>query len=238
MISDEKILATEPIRRRKLGEHVFDRLLELIESGSLKPGDFLPSERDLMKQFGVGRPAIREALQQLHSKGLVVISHGERSKVAKLNARIAIDQIDDIAKLLLSQEPSTIENLKQLRRIFEIGVVEIAAQLCTPEDIQDLNRILVEQRNQLGNAVAFIRSDIEFHARIADISANPLLKVVSETMLKWLFDYHSSLLHWSGKEETTLLEHEKIIQTLKSNDVAGASKLMQAHLDRSEPLVG
>lgn len=238
MTLQEKILVSEPIRRKKLGEHVFDCLLEHIETGSLKAGDYLPSERDLMKQFEVGRPAVREALQQLHNKGLVVISHGERSKVAKLDARAAIDQIDDIAKLLLSQEPSSIENLKQLRRIFEIGVIEIAAQRCTATDVQDLNHILSEQRNHLGNAEAFIRCDIKFHARIAEISANPLLKVVSETMLKWLFDYHSSLLHWSGKEETTLNEHKQIIAGLKNNDVKRTCQLMQAHLDRSESLVG
>jgi len=237
MATEHKILASEPVRRKKLGEHVFDRLMELIESGTLQPGDYLPSERDLMKQFDVGRPAIREALQQLHSKGLVLISHGERSKVAKLDAGVAFGQIDDIAKLLLSQEPSSRDNLKQLRRIFEIGAVEIAAPQCTPEDVKDLRRILSEQEKQLGNAEAFIRCDIEFHARIAEISANPLLKVVSESMLKWLFDYHGALLHWSGKEDITLKEHEQIILKLEKNDAIGVSKLMQAHLDRSESLV-
>lgn len=237
MSPEGNILASVPVRRKKLSDHVFDRLLELIVSGSLAAGDNLPPERELMKQFGVGRPAIREALQLLHNKGLIVISHGERSKIAKPDARTALGQIDDVAKLLLSQEPSSLANLKQLRRIFEIGVVEIAAELSQPTDIQDLKQLLVEQRKELGNAQAFIRCDINFHARIAQISANPLLKVVSETMLKWLFDYHSSLLHWSGNEKTTLLEHEKIVMHLAENNVSGASKLMEAHLDRSEPLM-
>ena len=55
----------EPIQRRKLYQEVVDRLVERISSGMYRPGDKLPSERELMTQFGVGRPAVREAMQSL-----------------------------------------------------------------------------------------------------------------------------------------------------------------------------
>ena len=142
-----------------------------------------------------------------------------------------------MAKLLLSQEPSNLANLKQLRRIFETGVIELAARNCKSEDASALRSIVAMQREQLGNAEAFIQCDIEFHARIAEISGNQLLKLVSEAVLSWIFDHHTSLLHWSGKEETTLLEHEKIIDCLAVNDAQGAVKIMTAHLDRSDRIV-
>src|SRR5687767_2162620 len=69
---------TEQIVRRKLSDEVFARLKAMITSGELQPGDEMPSERELMERFGVGRPAIREAMQALAGMGLVVISHGER----------------------------------------------------------------------------------------------------------------------------------------------------------------
>ena len=56
----------EKITRRKLSDQVFDRLRALIASGELQAGDPMPSERDLMERFGVGRPAVREALQHRH----------------------------------------------------------------------------------------------------------------------------------------------------------------------------
>ncbi len=230
-------LKAAPIVRKKLGDQVFEQILHQIETGDLVAGDFLPPERELMKQFNVGRPAIREALQLLHTKGLIVISHGERSRVSKLNASIAFQQIDDVAKLLLSQEPSNLDNLKQLRRIFETGVIEFAALNCKSNDVNALQSIVALQRQQLGNAEAFVQCDIDFHARIAEISGNPLLKVVSEAVLSWIFEHHSSLLHWSGKEETTLLEHEKIIDYLAANDAKGAVKVLTAHLDRSDRIV-
>ncbi|MEN8831387.1 GntR family transcriptional regulator, partial [Pacificibacter sp.] len=73
-----------PIVRQKLSDQVFDRLWDMIQTGELSAGDFMPSERVLMEKFGVGRPAVREALQMMANKGLISISHGERSKVNKL----------------------------------------------------------------------------------------------------------------------------------------------------------
>ena len=66
-----------PIQRRKLSDSVQDRVLSMIKSGDLAPGSPLPSERELMSSFAVGRPAIREALQNLQRMGLVEIRHGE-----------------------------------------------------------------------------------------------------------------------------------------------------------------
>lgn len=225
-----------PIVRRKLADQVFDRLREMITTGQISPGDSMPSERDLMEKFGVGRPAVREALQQLQSKGLIQISHGERSRVNKLTAGAAFQQVDEIAKMLLSSEPSNLLHLKQLRRIFELGTIKLAAEKCTAKDISDLRILVEEQRSNIGDPAAFIQSDIRFHARIAEVSANPLLKAVSEAMLTWLFEYHTSLLHWSGREETTLLEHENIVDHLENDDVSGATRMMEDHLDRADPL--
>ena len=117
-----------PIIRQKLSDQVFDRLWAMVQSGELSPGDAMPSERALMERFNVGRPAVREALQTMANKGLITIAHGERSRVNKLTPGIAFDQVDDIAKLLLSTEPSNLENLKQIRKILEAGSIEIATR--------------------------------------------------------------------------------------------------------------
>src|SRR5579871_1886282 len=96
-------VVSDPIVRRKLSDEVFDRLKSLISSGELQPGDAMPSERDLMERFGVGRPAIREAMQQLSNMGLLTISHGERAKVRQPTARSILQQIDAVAHVLLSE---------------------------------------------------------------------------------------------------------------------------------------
>ena len=67
---------TEHIERRKLYQEVLDRLMVRITSGEIAPGEHLPSERELMEFYGVGRVAVREALQELARSGIVEISHG------------------------------------------------------------------------------------------------------------------------------------------------------------------
>ena len=62
---NDRMIDSEPIRRRKLSHEILDRLLARITQGELAAGDHLPSERDLMSQYGVGRPAVREAMQAL-----------------------------------------------------------------------------------------------------------------------------------------------------------------------------
>lgn len=226
----------EPIVRRKLSDEVFARLERMITSGELAPGDEMPSERDLMERFGVGRPAIREAMQSLASMGLVVISHGERARVLQLTAKTIFKQVDLTAKIMLSQSSATLEYLKSARIFFERGMARQAATEATPEDIADLQSIIDRQRASLGNADAFIAADMEFHTRIARISANPIFVAVSEAMLAWLKEYHTDMLIWTGKEKFTLVEHEEILQCLAANDADAAETSVLKHLERSRGL--
>jgi DNA-binding FadR family transcriptional regulator len=225
-----------PIVRKKLSDQVFERLWAMIKSGELSPGDSMPSERALMERFSVGRPAVREALQSMANKGLISISHGERSKVNALTPGVAFEQVDDIAKLLLSTEPSNIGNLKQIRKILEAGSIQIVVQSCSAEQIAELRELVEAQRSKLGQERAFIEADIAFHVAIARMTGNPLLQAVTQAMLAWLSEYYKPVLHWSGRENTTLLEHSKIVDLLECHDDVGAVTMMGDHLGRSDPL--
>ena len=131
---------SEPIVRRKLSDEVFLRLKRLIVSGELQPGDDMPSERELMERFEVGRPAIREAMQALSNMGLVAISHGERAKVLKLTAKSIFKQVDVAAKIMLSSSKDSLEHLKSARIFFERGMVREAAAKATDDDVEHVAR--------------------------------------------------------------------------------------------------
>ncbi|MCF6099090.1 transcriptional regulator NanR [Mesorhizobium muleiense] len=227
---------SEPIVRRKLSDEVFLRLKRLITSGELQPGDDMPSERELMERFAVGRPAIREAMQALSNMGLVAISHGERAKVLQLTAKSIIKQVDAAAKIILSSSKDTLEHLKSARIFFERGMVREAAEKAAAEDVQRLRATIAEQRSFRGDSGAFISADMKFHTQIAAISGNPIYVAVSEAMLGWLKEYHTEMLIWTGKENFTLLEHEEIIRRIEQKDADGAEKAMIKHLERSRAL--
>lgn len=226
----------EQIVRRKLSDEVFDRLERMITLGELNPGDEMPSERVLMERFGVGRPAIREAMQSLANMGLVSISHGERAKVLQLTARSIFRQVDLTAKIMLQRSSDSLEYLKSTRIFFERGMAREAAARIGPQDINDLRDIIQHQRRSLGNAEEFIAADMQFHTRIAQITGNPIFVAVSEAMLAWLKTYYTDMLIWTGKEKFTLVEHEEILDRLAAKDVDGADAAVLKHLERSRAL--
>lgn len=223
----------DKIVRRKLSDQVLEKLRDMILNHELEPGDYMPSERALMEKFGVGRPAVREALQSLHNSGLISINHGERSRVNAIDAGTVLSQSDDIARLVLSAAPANLEHLKHARQMFELGMIRVAAANATPEDVAHLRAILAEQKENVGNATAFIEADMKFHTRLAEMTGNPIIVSVSRAMLGWLFEYHVSLLHWLGKENVTLSEHAQMIDLIEQHDVEGAVAMMSRHLTRS-----
>jgi DNA-binding FadR family transcriptional regulator len=228
--------ANERIVRRKLSDEVFARLKQLIESGELRAGDEMPSERELMERFGVGRPAIREAMQALAGKGLVEISHGERARVLELTAESIFRQVDLPAKLLLSGSSDSLEHLKNARIFFERGMVREAAARATPDDVAALKALLDKQSRHIGDSELFIDADMAFHQKIAAISGNPIFAAVSGAMLGWLKSYHTEMLIWTGRENFTLAEHEEIIRAIEKQDADLAEKAMIKHLERSRAL--
>ena len=227
---------SERISKRKLSDEVFERLKHLIVSGKKSSGSLMPSERELMERFEVGRPAIREALQQLEGMGLVAINHGERARVLELTPQSLMKQVDQSARIMLSLSSDTLENLKSARIFFERGMAREAALKATDEDLEIMRATLDEQRRLLGDAEAFIAADMKFHTQIAAISRNPIFTAVSEAMLGWLKTYHSEMLIWTGKEKYTLAEHEEIISHLAANDPDAAEAAMVNHLERSRAL--
>ena len=95
----------DPIQRRKLYQEVLDRLTARIVAGEFGPNDQLPSERELMESYGVGRPAVREALQHLERTGIVAITHGERARIVVPTPETLVAQIAGGARHLLSMQP-------------------------------------------------------------------------------------------------------------------------------------
>jgi DNA-binding FadR family transcriptional regulator len=225
-----------PILRNKLSHQITERLLEEIRSGELSPGDKLPSERDLMEQFGVGRPAIREALQGLEKMGIVEIAHGERATIRKLDARGMFELIDQSARHLLFTSAQMLDDLKQARLLFETGMIKIAAAKARPSDIERLKDCLTEMKQSVGDTPKFIQADIRFHITIAEISGNPIYSAISGAMLNWLAEFHQELLRVPGAEQVTMAEHRAVLDRIAAQDPAGAESAMTAHLTRASKL--
>jgi DNA-binding FadR family transcriptional regulator len=227
-------LAEAPIVRRKLSDHVLDRLKAMITSGEYGPGQALPSERELMASYGVGRPAIREAMQALANAGLITIKHGERAKVRPLTAKAAVGQIDLVAQLMLSASPGMLQNLKEARRFFERGMVREAAVKASAAEIEDLDALIIAQRAVMDDAEAFVAADLRFHNKIASISRNAILDAVAEAMLGWLRDDQIDSGAFLARGEAVLEAHAQIVEALRQRDPDAAEAALCRYLDQAD----
>jgi DNA-binding FadR family transcriptional regulator len=205
----------------------------MIRSGEFQPGDRLPSERDLMVRFAVGRPAVREALQSLGTAGLIEINHGERARVAVLDTRNMFDRIGQTMLHLLQTSPTTLEHLKEARILFEVGMVKTAARIATSADTERLEQALENQRASLDNVPEFVKRDMAFHTAIAAISGNTVCVILSEAMLDWIFNFRRDLLRLPGSEFITLAEHQRLVTAIAAHDEEEAERAMLDHLTRA-----
>lgn len=228
--------AVAPIQRRKLYQEIVDRLLARIRAGEFPPGEQLPSERQLMETYAVGRPAVREALFALQRMGLISITHGDRAKVIELSADSAIEQVSEMARFLLETSPGSLEHLKEVRRFFEVGMVRMAAEKATAADIERLRHALAEHEAALPDGSAFLEKDMGFHRTIAGITGNPIFEAFSRAMLDWLQRFHVELVLAPGREPVGLAEHQRIFDCIAKHDPDAAAKAMTAHLKRASKL--
>ncbi|MGB7754944.1 MAG: transcriptional regulator NanR [Salinisphaera sp.] len=224
-----------PIRRRKLSDEVLERLLTRIRSGHFKAGDQLPPERELMREYEVGRPAVREAMQQLAAMGLIAITHGERARVTEVTVHSMINQFDRTARFLLSDSADNVDHLKEARLFLETGLVRMAAEKATAEDIDSLEAIIDDMVAQAG-APGFIDADMAFHNAIAEMSDNPIFAATTRAMLHWLKDYYIGLVSAKGAEDVSVSEHRRIAARLAEGDADGAAAAMHDHLTRASDL--
>lgn len=229
-------LDADPIRRRKLSDEVRERLLAQINAGDLHPGDPLPSERELMARYGVGRPAIREAMQQLASLGLIVVRHGDRPRLAPPRLDLLAEQLGLTMRHVLTHDDTILQQLKEARIVVETGTARLAAETRREADLDRLRDILARQLLARHDPAEFMRRDGDLHAAIAGISGNVVLSSAVRAVFEWMARFHRRAVHSSGLERLTLSEHEAIVDAIAQGDPEGAARAMRLHLTRANAL--
>jgi len=218
-----------PIRRRRLYEEVEQRLQEEIASGRLKAGDPMPSERDLMQHFGVGRPAIREALLALQRKGLLRIGAGERTRVSQPTAAAVVEGVSGAVSLMLAN-PQGVRNLQHARRFLECALARHAAAEATAAQVARLEHRLAANRAAIIDMRAFERTDVEFHYELAQIAGNPIFASLHQATVGWLTQQRTITLMRPGALRGAYRFHEEIYQAIAAHDADLAESRMKAHL--------
>jgi DNA-binding FadR family transcriptional regulator len=218
------------IERRKLFEQVATHLEREILTGTLKPGDRLPPERDLQVKFGVGRPAIREALITLQRSGLIEIGNGAPARVARPTMQGVVSGMVPAVQQMLSTAEGQ-RHLQGVRLFMEIGLVRHAAAHASDEELAVLSAALDDNRTAIGDTVAFIRSDVAFHYCLAGMMRNPAFLALHDAMSTWLLEQRRFALMEPGEDQRSYEAHARIFAALKKRDPDAAEAAMRSHLE-------
>lgn len=225
-------LRRRPLARKKLSEMVEEELEQMIRRHEFGEGEQLPSERELMAFFNVGRPSVREALAALKRKGLVQINNGERARVSRPSADTIISELSGMAKDFLTH-PGGIAHFEQLRLFFESSLVRYAAEHATDEQIALLTKALEINSQSLDDNALFIRSDVEFHRVLAEIPGNPIFMAIHVALLDWLIAARPSVPERELHEHNNVSyqQHIVIVDAIRQRDPDKADRALQTHLN-------
>ena len=218
----------EAVKVRSLYMDVASQIEQSISTGEIKPGERLPSERNLATSFKVSRPTIREAMIALEIAGLVEIRTGSGIYV--------IAPQEEVDKGLVDEGPGPFEVLES-RMVIEAEVAALAATRISEQQVAQLEAALLEMEKDNAEGAVTELADQEFHCIIAAASGNSALASIVE----WLWELRnkskiSTLFHQRVREEgvhPSLSDHRRIYNAMKSRDSLRAREAMRAHLANS-----
>jgi DNA-binding FadR family transcriptional regulator len=226
-------LRPRPIDRRRRSDLVTAELEQLIVSGRLKAGEMLPSERELMRIFGVGRTSIREALFALQRKGVVTAQLGMRPVVSAPKAQTIFEELSGTVRLFLATEPGMRE-FQLARRVFEPAVARFAALHATDEDRQRMRAALDACDAALREPERFIDADVDFHFAIVQATHSQLLIALHRTVLDWLREQRVQSIEPTGSAQAAQRAHGRVLEAILARDASDAERAMADHLEEVE----
>lgn len=216
------------IERRRLTDQIIDQLLSMLANGKLKPGDKLPPEPDLMKQFGVGRSSLREAIAALSLVGLLEVRPGHGTTVSLSGGEFLTKPL---RWGMLMNWKDKLHELVEARMIIEHAMVGMAAERATKEEIAEIKH----HHNQLKAAKRLgkkaVQADLAFHAALAKASHNSVLArflaELRQPMRSMMEQKASVFMDYDRVSE----QHEVIMEAIEAHNTEKTQSALKKHLE-------
>ncbi|MEC9237318.1 MAG: FadR/GntR family transcriptional regulator [Chloroflexota bacterium] len=220
---------------QRLHESIVEQFHALIQDGSLEHGVKLPSERVLAEQLKVSRSSVREAIRTLELQGLVVSKHGSGTFVNTQSLDAVTTLMTSSLGVGLDALEAQLHDIFEVRHLLEPQLAALAAQRATPEDVERLSYILVEQQRQIMEGETGVDADTEFHFALATATHNTALVKVVSAVEDVLRQSRDQTLQQPGRSQRSLDSHRDILDMVRAGDHMGARSAMEHHLTAVEP---
>lgn len=218
------------IRRRRMSDAVAAQIKEMIYVGALQPGERLPSERDLADQLKVGRPTIREAIQQLRGIGLIEVK-GPRGTYIRPTQPTSLETP---AWEMMRSELEIIVKIGEIRTAMESWVAAEAARRATAKEIADLKRTVagLEAAARRGDSAAVTEFDLAFHVAVLRMTKNRVMLGMREMLTSMLTSMRAlSNLTPFATNARVLVDHQRdVAEAIAKHDPDAARRAMVQHL--------
>jgi GntR family transcriptional repressor for pyruvate dehydrogenase complex len=218
------------VPRRSLSDHIVEQIAELISRKTLKPGDRIPSEKQLCEQFGVGRTSVREALRSLSVMGVLESHMGDGTFVAS-NASLFLERSFHWGLLL---NPKVVEDLIETRLMLESHTAFLAAMKASPSDLEQMAEAVRLMEVQVDDPTRYLESDLRFHLTIATATQNSILQSLLSTtrgyLQAWIQETLARPEVADKRARLSIAEHKRILRALKNKDGEAARQAMAAHI--------
>jgi DNA-binding FadR family transcriptional regulator len=200
------------INRRSLADEIAEQLRAQILSDRYQVGQQLPTEPELMKQFGVGRSSIREAIRILANSGLLRVQQGVGT---------FIEEHSGITEPLHQRlKRAEAKDLDEVRQLLEMKIAEKAAANHTAKDIKNIKAMLDKRKAALQSGILedCIQADIDFHMSIAEAAGNPILADLYQSFTTQLKSWFLQLFSDTAAFQETMDLHEELYESIKARD--------------------
>jgi DNA-binding FadR family transcriptional regulator len=217
---------------------VADSIRRRIVLGELQDGESLPPEPALIAQYGVSRPTFREALRILQSESLISIRRGSRG-----GARVHAPSVDSVARqagYLLQHQHTSLADVYEARLVIEPPAAAMLAERRSAAVLDELRRVLDDERESVHDPVGFARASARFHERVVELGGNNTLSLFTG-ILGEIIDAHteSVLLEAADTDAgavdrdsgTAHRSHERLLELVEAGDAEGARAHWLAHME-------
>jgi GntR family transcriptional repressor for pyruvate dehydrogenase complex len=222
----------EIVRRNKVYEEVAKQIERLILK-KLKPGDKLPSERELAELLQVSRSSIRDAIRGLEMMGLVEPRQGAGTIVCELSAGSLVNPFANSLK----HRQELVSELLDFRKMLEPPLAGRAATHASLDEGSEMEEILHRQEEKLSHGDLAIAEDAEFHYSVALASGNSVVLKVLDIVMDLLRDTRERSLQLEGRPQKSLAGHHRILAAIKRHDAEAAKAAMRRHIEDVEEIV-
>jgi len=224
--------ALKPVSRTSLSDEIVQQITELISHEVLKPGDRLPSERELCKKFGVGRTSLREALRSLAVMGILDGRVGEGTFVSPSNSKYLAKSLQ--WGLLLDRKK--VQDLIETRLMLESQTTYLAAQRANNSNLREIEHAIQQMAKHLGQPEKYLEFDLQFHLAIAQAAQNSILFNLLSMTRGYLHEWIKESLaqprnsRLGRRAKLSVREHKKILEALRKGHPEAARQAMTEHI--------